>query len=370
MQDRNRIRRRHSAAVVILGLLLLTTVALGRSALSALSAAPAGGQVAFRHSPPAGLAGAGAHKLANLAPDGSPTGECQQRTVPNPASPAGRLAAGTTLPAPAQDPCLHCHITGENHNPITPSFRWALFGGMGLVFLLGMIQSVTIWRSRRPWQPLAARVAAWLDARFAIAEPLRGALAKPVPGYARQWFYCLGGITAFLFVTQAITGTLLAFYYKPTPAEARASIEFIQNEVRFGAGIRFIHQICSSAMIIVCIGHMIRVFIMGAYKPPRELTWVSGVALLLLTLAFGFTGYLLPWDQRAYWATTVGSEIAGSMPIIGGVALLLLRVGWDVSHLTLSRFYAAHVLVLPALTVVMMLAHFWMIRRLGIARPL
>ncbi len=353
MRDRNRLRVRHSLAVFAVGMLLVATAGAGRTvwlvrAGTSPSAAPR------------------SVSALQAGPD--------QPVVPAAGAPSGAgqppSAPAAHIPTPRQEPCLHCHLTGENRNPITPSFRWALFGGLGLVFVLGMVRSAAVWRSRRPWVPFSWRAAQWLDARFGLAEPLRGALSKPVPGYARQWFYCLGGITFFLFVVQAITGTLLAFYYKPTPAEARASIEFIQNEVRFGAGIRFIHQLCSSGMIIVCVAHMIRVFVMGAYKAPRELTWVSGVALLILTLAFGFTGYLLPWDQRAYWATTVGSEIAGSMPIIGGPALLLLRVGWDVSHLTLSRFYAAHMLILPLATVAMLGAHFWMIRRVGVVRPL
>jgi quinol-cytochrome oxidoreductase complex cytochrome b subunit len=115
---------------------------------------------------------------------------------------------------------------------------------------------------------------------------------------------------------------------------------------------------------------MLRVFIMGAFKPPRELNWVSGVLLFIVTLAFGFTGYLLPWDQRAYWATTVGTEIAGSLPIIGDPALILLRVGWNISDLTLSRFYGLHVIVIPAITLVMMGLHFMMVRKQGIMKPL
>jgi quinol-cytochrome oxidoreductase complex cytochrome b subunit len=115
---------------------------------------------------------------------------------------------------------------------------------------------------------------------------------------------------------------------------------------------------------------MLRVFIMGAYKPPRELNWVSGTLLLILTVAFGFTGYLLPWDQRAFWATTVGSEIAGGIPVIGDLALVFLRVGWNVTAQTLSRFYAMHVLALPIFTLVFMGAHFLMVRRQGVARPL
>jgi len=122
--------------------------------------------------------------------------------------------------------------------------------------------------------------------------------------------------------------------------------------------------------VLMCFAHMLRVFIMGAYKKPRELNWVSGVTLFILTLAFGFTGYLLPWDQRAFWATTVGSEIAGGIPVIGDLALVFLRVGWDISALTLSRFYALHILIIPIITIGMMLAHFIMVRRQGIMKPL
>jgi quinol-cytochrome oxidoreductase complex cytochrome b subunit len=123
-------------------------------------------------------------------------------------------------------------------------------------------------------------------------------------------------------------------------------------------------------MIVMATAHMLRVFIMGAFKPPRELNWVSGVLLLVMTLAFGFTGYLLPWDQRAYWATTVGTEIAGSIPVIGELALVFLRTGWNITSLTLSRFFALHILILPLVTVGAMLMHFLMIRKQGIMKPL
>jgi quinol-cytochrome oxidoreductase complex cytochrome b subunit len=203
-----------------------------------------------------------------------------------------------------------------------------------------------------------------------VSDVLSKLLSKPVPKYAVRWFYCLGGITAFLFVTQAVTGILLAFYYKPTPEAAFSSIQYIENQVSFGAAIRAVHHWAANGMIVLCIAHMLRVFIMGAFKNPRELNWVSGVILLILTLVFGFTGYLLPWDQRAFWATTVGSEIAGSLPVVGNLALVFLRVGWDVSGETLSRFYALHVIALPIFTLALMGAHFLMVRRLGIARPL
>lgn len=279
-------------------------------------------------------------------------------------------AAIAELPPPKQDPCLHCHITGENKNLWTPLARWAIFGSMGIIFAFGMYRTGSVIVNRRSWKPLTLRTAEWVDERYELSEPLTKILKKPVPKYALRWFYCLGGITAFLFVIQGVTGIMLAFYYKPTPEAAYASIQFIETQVRFGAAIRAIHHWAANGMILMCTAHMLRVFIMGAYKNPRELNWVSGVLLLVLTLGFGFTGYLLPWDQRAFWATTVGSEIAGAVPIIGNLALVFLRVGWDVSGETLSRFYALHIIGMPLLTLVSMFAHFLMVRRQGVMRPL
>jgi hypothetical protein len=279
-------------------------------------------------------------------------------------------APEAAIPPPQKDPCLHCHITGENKGLWTPLARWTLFGSMGLIFVFGMFRTASVIINRKPWKPITARTTEWVDERYNISEPLSKVLSKPVPKYALRWWYCLGGITAFLFVVQAITGILLAFYYKPTPETAYASIQFIENQVRFGSGIRAIHHWAANGMVVMCIAHMLRVFIMGAYKPPRELNWMSGMLLLILTLAFGFTGYLLPWDQRAFWATTVGSEIAGGIPVIGNLALVFLRVGWDVSAETLSRFYAMHIIALPIFTIAFMVAHFLMIRRQGIYRPL
>jgi len=274
------------------------------------------------------------------------------------------------IPPPKKDPCLHCHITGENKGLWTPLARWSLFGSMGLIFVFGMFRTASVIINRTPWKPLTARTTEWVDERYNISEPLSKVLSKPVPKTALRWWYCLGGITAFLFVVLAITGILLAFYYKPTPEAAYASIQYIETQVRFGSGIRAIHHWAANGMVVMCIAHMLRVFIMGAYKPPRELNWMSGMLLLILTLVFGFTGYLLPWDQRAFWATTVGSEIAGGIPVIGNLALVFLRVGWDVSAETLSRFYAMHIIAMPIFTIAFMVAHFLMIRRQGIYRPL
>jgi len=273
-------------------------------------------------------------------------------------------------PDPFQDQCLHCHILGEETRLWTPFIRWATFGTIALVFVFAVYQNASVWGNRKPWVPIVTRVSEWLDARYQTQEFLSTFLKKPVPIWATRWWYCLGGITAFLFVVQGITGVLLAFYYIPTPEEAYASIQFIESQVLFGASIRAIHHWSANGMVIMCFAHLLRVFIMGAFKPPRELNWSSGVLLLLFTLAFGLTGYLLPWDQRAYWASTVATEIAGAFPHIGELILVMLRVGWNVTGETLSRFYAMHILVLPVMIIAVMGLHFIMVRRQGVTQPL
>jgi quinol-cytochrome oxidoreductase complex cytochrome b subunit len=215
-----------------------------------------------------------------------------------------------------------------------------------------------------------SRLGDWLDERFDLRVPLQAFLKKPVPKHAIRWYFCLGGLTFALFVIQGVTGILLSLYYKPTPEGAYESILFIMNNVRFGWLIRSIHSWSASLMIAMCILHMLRVYITGAYKRPRELNWVAGMMLLLFTLTFGFTGYLLPWDQKALWGSTVGSEIIGAIPLIGGALLGLLRGGPDVTGLTLTRFYGLHMLVLPVAMFLFLGFHFIVIRRQGISGPL
>ena len=221
--------------------------------------------------------------------------------------------------------------------------------------------------SDRNWR---TRVGDWFDERFDVRIPLEAFLKKPVPKHAIRWYFCLGGITFALFLIQGVTGILLSLYYRPTPGEAYESILFIMNNVRFGWLIRSIHSWSSTLMIAFCVAHMLRVFITGSYKNPRELNWVAGMFLLLLTLAFGFTGYLLPWDQKALWGSTVGSEIVGIIPGIGSWLLGLLRGSMEITGLTLTRFYGIHMLVLPVLVIVFLAVHFVIIRRQGISGPL
>lgn len=217
---------------------------------------------------------------------------------------------------------------------------------------------------------LADRAAAWLDERFEVLPGLQKFLNKPVPIHATRLPFCLGGVTFFFFFVQVVTGILLTFYYRPTTAEAYDSILFIMNNVTFGWLIRSIHIWAANLMIVSVILHMLRVYVYGAYKKPRELNWMAGVLLLVSTLGLGFTGYLLPWDQLAYWATTVGTEIAGSVPLIGQPIMLLLRGGEGITDLTLTRFYGIHVIVLPLAIILLLGLHFVMIRRQGISGPL
>jgi len=290
-----------------------------------------------------------------------------------PADPVALVQASAEAeapPPPAQDTCQHCHLSGEITALFYPFGRWMVFAVFGAVFAYGAWRLGSKWMTRAPWKPLIARAVDWTEERFHLKEPVGKILSKPVPMFATSWYYCLGGISFALFAIQAVTGIMLAFYYQPTPEGAYASIQYIENEVLFGSAVRAIHHWAANGMVIVVLAHMLRVFITGAFKAPRELNWVSGVFLFIMTLAFGLTGYLLPWDQTAFWASTVATEIAGAEPGIGNLALVLLRGGWEVTAVTLSRFFALHVMVLPIVIIVFLVAHFFMIRRQGIARPL
>ncbi|MBI2251828.1 MAG: cytochrome b N-terminal domain-containing protein [Armatimonadetes bacterium] len=208
-----------------------------------------------------------------------------------------------------------------------------------------------------------------LDRRLELHEALQKALKKPVPKHV-NFSFCFGGITFLLFLIQVFTGILLALYYRPSPEAAYESVRHITNDVTLGWLIRGVHRWASTLMIIFVIFHTLRVFLTGVYKPPRELNWMVGVCLFGVTLIFGFTGYLLPWDQLAYWATTVGTEIAGGVPIIGDFLLLMMRGGKEVSGETLTRFFTGHVIILPLVVFILLGLHFLMVRRQGISGPL
>jgi quinol-cytochrome oxidoreductase complex cytochrome b subunit len=207
----------------------------------------------------------------------------------------------------------------------------------------------------------------WVVQRLGLTATMEDQYNRIVPKHATNYIYCFGGIAFVLFIILAATGILLSVYYQPTPDTAYQSVLNISTHVQFGWWIRSIHRWSAGAMVLLVFIHTLRVFFTGAYKAPRELNWLTGVLLLLITLGFGFTGYLLPWDQKAYWATKVGTDIAGSVPFIGRFLLVTLRGGEQISAATLGRFFTLHVLVLPAIIVALLLGHFWMIRRHGIS---
>ncbi len=211
------------------------------------------------------------------------------------------------------------------------------------------------------------RVAGWLEERLRASELFAALLHVRIPAAAKTYY--LGGITLFLFGIQVVTGTLLALYYKPTPDTAYDSVKYITSVVDFGWLIRSIHHWGANLMIVSLVLHLVRIFFQGVYKYPRELTWMVGVGLLGVTIGFGFTGYLLPWDQRAFWATTVGTDIAAAVPFAGDGLLSLLRGGVDVTDATLSRFFGMHVLVLPLLLGLLVAIHLTIVHQLGLASP-
>ncbi len=191
---------------------------------------------------------------------------------------------------------------------------------------------------------------------------------KSVP-INRHWYvYYFGGITLFLFLIQVVTGLLLLMYYRPTAEAAHESVRFIMAKVPFGWLVRSIHSWAANLMVFWVFAHMFGSFFVRAYSRPRELTWMSGALLLFLTLGFGFTGYLLPWNTLAYFATKVGTEIVGAVPVVGHVLLVLLRGGEDVTQATLSRFFGIHVAILPALIGITLALHIFLVQLHGMSR--
>ena len=207
----------------------------------------------------------------------------------------------------------------------------------------------------------------WLDERMGLTTLYTVLLDRKVPKV--NWWFTLGSANLFLFALQVLTGMMLTVYYVPSPDHAYDSIQYIMNDVAFGWLIRGVHHWGASVMVLVVFIHMVHTFTYAAYKYPREITWLSGVLLLLTTLGMGFTGYLLPWNQKAYWATTVGTSIAGSVPFIGEFILKALRGGTDLSAVTLARFFSVHIWWLPAAIVAIIGVHMYLVVRLGVAGP-
>jgi quinol-cytochrome oxidoreductase complex cytochrome b subunit len=212
---------------------------------------------------------------------------------------------------------------------------------------------------------MTTRVGNWFDERLGWRRVWEAIFKRKVPKV--NWSYTLGSATLFVAVNQIVTGILLTIYYVPTPDHAYDSVQYITTQISAGWLIRGLHHWGASAMVVLVGLHMLRVILYGAYKYPREITWLTGVVLLLVTIGFGFTGYLLPWDQKAYWATTVGTRIAGTAPGIGDLVLRIMRGGEDLSAVTLARFFGVHVWVLPATLVILVGIHLYLVIRLGIS---
>lgn len=212
---------------------------------------------------------------------------------------------------------------------------------------------------------MATKIGDWLNERFGWRGIWEAIFLRHVPHV--NWFYTLGSATLFLAINQAVTGILLTLYYVPTPDHAYDSVVYITTQLPAGWLIRGLHHWGASAMVVVTVLHLLRVFFFGAYKYPREATWVTGVFLLIVVIGFGFTGYLLPWDQKSYWATTVGTKIAGVAPFVGDFLLRTARGGPELSAVTLARFFGTHIWVLPGALATFVAIHLYLVIRVGIS---
>lgn len=209
----------------------------------------------------------------------------------------------------------------------------------------------------------------WLDHRLRLAVLREAAAHKTVPAHRFSVIYYFGGMTLFFFLIQVATGILLMLYYRPSAENAFESVEFLMTSVPFGWLIRSIHSWSANLMVLTAFVHLATVYFAKAYRPPREITWVTGCLLFFLVLAFGFSGYLLPWNQLAFFATKVGTEIAGAVPVVGEWTVRFLRGGDRVTGATLSRFYGWHVAILPALTTALLVAHVLLVQVHGMSVP-
>jgi ubiquinol-cytochrome c reductase cytochrome b subunit len=219
-----------------------------------------------------------------------------------------------------------------------------------------------------PYSSRRQRLYRWIDRRTGIGHLLHEALDEPIPGGAR-WAYVFGSVLLFLFISQTITGIFLALYYVPSADRAHTTVAYIVKEVTGGSFLRSLHAYGSSAVVIVVLLHLTQTYVYGAYKGRRELLWISGCVLFALMLAMAFTGYLLPWDQKAYFATTVGTNMATDVPFVGSWLKRFMRGGNEMGTLTVSRFFVAHVFLLPAALIGFIAMHVYLFRKAGAAGP-
>ncbi len=220
-----------------------------------------------------------------------------------------------------------------------------------------------------PVETRRGRLWEWLDERIGLSELEKLARKKEVPVHRHTVWYYLGGMTLFLFLIQVATGILLIFYYRPSAEEAYESVQFLMGEVEFGWLIRSIHSWAANLMIFTLFLHLFSVWLLKAYRHPREITWLSGIGLMGIAMAFGFTGYLLPWNELAFFATQVGTEITGAVPVIGSFLLQVSRGGDEVTGATLTRFYGFHVALLPLLTTLLLGLHLFLVQKHGMSVP-
>jgi cytochrome b6 len=219
-------------------------------------------------------------------------------------------------------------------------------------------------------QPVGeSRIRAWARDRLGWDDLAHIASKKRIPIHRYTLFYYLGGMALFLFLVQVATGILLLLYYRPSSSEAFESVQYVMADVPFGWLIRSIHSWGANLFMGVVFAHLISVFFLKAYRAPREMTWVTGAVLLFLAIGFGFSGYLLPWNTLAFFATKVGTDVPAQIPVVGHLLSRILRGGSDVSGATLSRFYGIHVAILPAVTTLILGAHLLLVQRHGMSIP-
>ena len=216
----------------------------------------------------------------------------------------------------------------------------------------------------------STRMYGWLNERFKIDALVDYMGGKKVPVHGHSAFYYFGGISLFLFIVQVVSGILLLMYYRPGADSAYESVRFIVSNVQFGWLIRSIHSWSANLMVLAVFLHMFTVYFTYAYRKPRELTWLSGIGLLGLSLMFGFSGYLLPWNELSFFATRVGTGMAGAIPVIGDDILIVMRGGEEVTGATIGRFFGLHVAILPGIFTVLLAAHLIFIQRQGMSEPL
>lgn len=209
----------------------------------------------------------------------------------------------------------------------------------------------------------------WLDERLDLSAVAAMAKKKDVPIHRHSFWYYLGGLSLFLFSIQVVTGVLLLFYYRPSAGEAFESIQFLMVTVSFGWLVRSLHAWSANLLIFTLFIHLFSVLFLRAYRKPRELTWYTGITTFFLCLGFGFTGYLLPWNELSYFATKIGTEITAVVPVVGEFALRILRGGEQVTGATLTRFYAIHVVILPALAGGLVAIHLFLVQKHGMSVP-